>query len=182
MQMTGRRAVYWGQYATPFPGSQFFNEAKQEGILLPERWSEYVTTNMNFVPKSLLDDVPVRNRICLWPWDKLLCRVELNSALRTQGMLPNTSVTAPKVYELIDGKRTVRAIANEIVRRHGTLPKVTLQEAVKVVITLAQLGLISSAKPNGHTKSYGLRWLCDFAIALLKQLAGRTVTTFNRKA
>ena len=150
--------------------------------MLADRWSDYVTLQMNFVPNSLLNDVPVRNRRWLWPWDKLLCRVALSGAHRRKDTSTHIGVTAATVYKLIDGKRTVRAIADEFVLRHGTPPKVTLQEVVKVIITLAQLGLISSTAPDGRTKPYGPVWLCDFATALLKQLAGRIKATFSRKA
>lgn len=181
-QMTGRRAIYWGQYATPFPGSKFFDEARQEGVMLAEHWSDYVTQQMNFIPNSLLNNVPVRNQRRLWPWDKLLFRIELSNALSVQGMSTNTCVTASNVYELIDGERTVQGIADEFIRGHGTLPKITLQEVVKVIITLAQLGLISSAKPNGQTKAYGFIWLLDLAVKQLIHLAGRILLTFKHKA
>lgn len=180
-QMTGQNIVFWGQYATPFPGSRFFDDAKQEGILLADHWSGYVTHRMNFIPNSLLNDVPVRNRNWLWPWDKLLCRVALRGAHDRKETSTHDGVKATTVYKLINGQRTVRAIADELVRRHGAPPQITLQEVVKVIITLAQLGLISSATPDGQTKPYGLVWLRDFAIALLKQLSRRIKTNFNLK-
>lgn len=171
--------VFWGQYATPFPGSRFFDEAKQEGLVLAERWSDYVTQQMNFVPNSLRNDVPVRNRRWLWPVDKQLCRTALRRALRREDPPTDIGVTVSAVYELIDGERTVQGIADEFVHQHGTPPKMTLQEVVKVVITLAQLGLISSTAPDGQTKPYGLMWLLERAVRLTRLLAWRIRETFR---
>ncbi|MBM4086828.1 MAG: B12-binding domain-containing radical SAM protein [Planctomycetes bacterium] len=180
-RMTGRHSVFWGQYATPFPGSKFHDDAKQDGLVLAERWSDYVTRQMNFVPNSLLNDVPVRNRRWLNPLDRLFCRVALSRAARVTHLPPDIGVSAPTVYPLIDGTRTVRAIADEFVRVRGTPPKTTLQEIVKVIIALAQLGLIGSAAPNGQTKPYGLAWLLGLAFTQLRRYIACIQTTVSRK-
>lgn len=49
-----------GQLATPSPGSEFFKIAKQEGVVLAKQWSDYYHYNINFIPNSFLDDIPIR--------------------------------------------------------------------------------------------------------------------------
>lgn len=47
-----------GQFATPYPGTKFFDEVKREGILLSKSWNDYNRQEVNFIPNSFLEDVP----------------------------------------------------------------------------------------------------------------------------
>lgn len=174
VKMTGTYCVFWSQFATPFPGSRFFDDAKKEGLVLADSWSSYMTDRMTFVPNSLLNDVPVRNRRFLWPVDRFLCYVALRGRTsRFEDASLDTHVTCAKVYGLIDGKRTVQDIADALVGLNSVSSKVILKDVVKVVITLAQLGLISSAKPGGQTKPYGVVWLVRWVINATNYFVGR---------
>lgn len=45
---------YFGQFATPYPGTPFYQSASRTGICLAKTWSDYITTRVNYIPNSLL--------------------------------------------------------------------------------------------------------------------------------
>ncbi len=49
-----------GQFSTPHVGTQFRQEASQLGLVLSEENHDLFHHNINFLPYSLLDDIPVR--------------------------------------------------------------------------------------------------------------------------
>jgi anaerobic magnesium-protoporphyrin IX monomethyl ester cyclase len=48
------RFPFLGQFATPYPGTPFYQSATQSGLVLASTWSDYVTTRVNYVPNTLL--------------------------------------------------------------------------------------------------------------------------------
>jgi len=51
--------LYLGQFCTPYPGTPLYDEAGEVGIVLIEEWEDRHHHQINFIPNSLLDDVPV---------------------------------------------------------------------------------------------------------------------------
>jgi len=166
-KMTGRYGVSWGQYATPFPGSKFYDDAPHTGIVFAERWNDYITRNVNYVPNSLLEEVPVRNRPRLTTLDVLLCKFAYREARpRPFG------VDFERLYQLVDGGASVRRILDRYAADSAEDDKLAFQEGVKGVIIFAQLGLIRAQGEAGATQPYGLRWLVGFVVTQFKR-AGR---------
>lgn len=58
---SNKNTVYnYFQFATPFPGSEFFEIWKQYGCLMTENWDEYHHQKPVFVPKGLDENVMVK--------------------------------------------------------------------------------------------------------------------------
>jgi hypothetical protein len=53
--------VYVGQCSTPYPGTKFRENVSEKGILLLEDPEYLYHHPINFLPHSLLEDIPVRN-------------------------------------------------------------------------------------------------------------------------
>jgi hypothetical protein len=49
-----------GHFATPVPGSEFFEVANNFGIVLAKTWSDYHFERVNFIPHTFLEDVPTK--------------------------------------------------------------------------------------------------------------------------
>ncbi|MBN2207887.1 MAG: B12-binding domain-containing radical SAM protein [Candidatus Coatesbacteria bacterium] len=65
--------VYIGQFCTAHPGTKLYSMAPHLGIVLAKDWADYYHHKINFVPNSLLDDVPIRNIDELGPVDYWIC-------------------------------------------------------------------------------------------------------------
>jgi len=169
-KMTGRHDIFWGQFATPFPGSVFYDEAPKTGLVFAERWNDYVTRNVNYIPNSLLDEVPIRSRARLNWLDLLFCRY----AYRRARPKP-FGVDFQRMFRLIDGQITVRDVLHRYAEKSAEDEKSCLQEGIKGIIIFAQLGVIRAKGPLGATRPYGLAWLSGFALGLVRRLKNRLV-------
>jgi len=65
--------LYIGQLCAPHPGTKLFDDAKNLGIVNARKWTDYYHHRVNFIPDSLLDDVPVRQTKELSYREILLC-------------------------------------------------------------------------------------------------------------
>lgn len=52
----------FGQFATPYPGTRFYEIAEKEGVCFMESWDDYNRQKVNFIPYSFLYDVPVKTK------------------------------------------------------------------------------------------------------------------------
>jgi len=52
--------LYMGQFSTPYPGTELAREAPELGLVLLDDPEELYHHRINFIPNSLLDDVPLR--------------------------------------------------------------------------------------------------------------------------
>ncbi len=52
--------LYMGQFSTPYPGTELHDEAPHLGMVLLDDPEERYHHRINFIPNSLLDDVPLR--------------------------------------------------------------------------------------------------------------------------
>jgi anaerobic magnesium-protoporphyrin IX monomethyl ester cyclase len=123
-------AVRCSENATPFPGSRFFATAAETGLVFCDRWNDYSPGGVSYLPNSLLDDVPALARTELSAPEEYLLR----------------SGNARAVYELIDGSRSVRAIANVIAGGASPALRQALKEVARLVVFFAQRGLIRGAR------------------------------------
>ncbi|MBP7652287.1 radical SAM protein [Candidatus Dependentiae bacterium] len=65
--------LYIGQLCTPHPGTKLFEEAKNIGIVNAKKWSDYYHHRVNFIPDSLLYEIPVKQIEKLTYREILLC-------------------------------------------------------------------------------------------------------------
>ena len=167
-RMTNWFGVFWGQFATPFPGSRFYHDAPQTGRVFTKRWSDYVTGNVNYIPNSLLDEVPIRNRARLNCLDLLLCRYGYRDARpKPQG------IDYQRLFGLIDGTRTVCEVLDLHAAHFTGQEEAAFQEGAKGILTFAQLGTIRAKGANGHTEPYDLRWSIGAAMTIVRRLNNR---------
>ena len=52
----------FGQFATPYPATKFYETAKKEGICFMKSWDDYNRQEINFIPYSFLHDVPIKSK------------------------------------------------------------------------------------------------------------------------
>ena len=167
-RMTNWFGVFWGQFATPFPGSRFFHDAPQTGRVFTKRWNDYVTGNVNYIPNSLLDEVPLRNRRRLNSLDLLLCRYGYRDA-RPKPL----GIDYQRLYGLIDGTRTVREILGLYASSFAGEEEAAFQEGCKGILIFAQLGTIRAKGENGQAEPYDLRWFIGLTMTFVRRLNNR---------
>jgi radical SAM superfamily enzyme YgiQ (UPF0313 family) len=99
--------------STPFPGTPLYSEVDKHGMLLTRDWQEYDTQNVVFLPHSLLAEVP-----------RLICGEQPSVAREQFGILStralrysplgNPHLVFDRVWESIDGQRTIQEIGQEL--------------------------------------------------------------------
>jgi hypothetical protein len=145
-EITGENKVFFGQFATPYPGSRFAETANDDGIVLVEKWQDYVTTNVNFVPRGLLDERPIRNL-------KRLRMTDSMKIIRELGRIEDFSLVDMKViidtlkkirffYQNCNGKNSLEEICGKMLQRFDIGYKDSLSSTMKIAVILSQLGLI----------------------------------------
>lgn len=148
--------VYIGQFSTAYPRTQLMEDAPNLGMVLVEKWDDCFHHNINFIPNSLLEDVPIKTRAHLKPNDYM---VVLNSAWA--GIWTFASYALPRFergmeqwkyvkylssfFIRCDGNSTVKKIAEEVSDFLDMDKKKSYQYAAFSSLVLAQLGLIRSA-------------------------------------
>ena len=148
--------LYTGQFATPHMGTKLHDEAPKLGMVLAERLEEYHHHRINFVPNSLLDDIPARNIRALDLYQYRLCRYALwyscwddfNAAVprdRQRETLARYRDFLSFFWRLCDGRNTIRQIAAAAGRRAGVEPRQAVRFAAFTALILGQTGVIVSA-------------------------------------
>jgi radical SAM superfamily enzyme YgiQ (UPF0313 family) len=169
MEITGAKQVFFGQFATPYPGTRFRETAENDGIVLVEKWQDYVTSNVNFIPKTLLDEKP----------DRTLKRLRLSDLmiiLKVQSKIENFSIYDRKAifrarrraqfyYNKCNGNSTLEKISKVMGNEFSLDYKEALRYTMKLTVIMSQLGLIKSKnmkqypqkiKPDWQTRFYGI--------------------------
>jgi len=148
--------IYIGQFSTAYPKTQLMEDARSLGMVLVDTWDDCFHHNINFVPNSLLDDVPMCTQERLDPND-LLIAVYAAWA----GIWDFASFSLPRLerfteqYQYIrflqsfyircDGNRTLRMIATEVAEFLNISSKKSFKFAAFSCLVLAQMGLLRSA-------------------------------------
>ncbi|RLC47933.1 MAG: hypothetical protein DRH70_02195 [Candidatus Coatesbacteria bacterium] len=148
--------VYVGQFCTAHPGTKLFDMAPKLGIVLSKDWADYYHHKINFVPNSLLDDVPIRNVERLRPVDYWIC---LNAMAGTNYEFYHAHQTTMEhrirhsqyfkfvkaFFDACDGRLTLRQIWRELTTYRGIDSEECLRYTAFTSLILGQLGLIRSA-------------------------------------
>jgi len=148
--------VYVGQFCTAHPGTNLYSLASSLGIVLCRDWSDYYHHKINFVPDSLLDDVPIRNIEKLRLVDNWIC---LNAMAGTVYEFYNDhqSDMEHKIrhfrylkfvrafFDQCNGKLTIRQIWRELTVYLKMNSDEALRQTAFTSLILGELGLIRSA-------------------------------------
>lgn len=153
MDATGEKKVFFGQFATPYPGTRFNKTASDDGIVLVESWSDYVTSNVNFMPRTLLDEMPRRTLGRLRASDMMVI-LKAYSKFEKFGIFDMRAILNYQrrirtFYRLCDGTNSMESISKEMGKRFGMASKEALAFTAKIMVILSQLGLI---KPHNMEK------------------------------
>jgi hypothetical protein len=155
--------VYIGQFCTPHVGTRLFDEVKDLGLNLRESWQDCNHHTINFIPNSLLEDIPVKMVsklgekeyiICVkaaWSWIYELFPsgdALFNQALKRAGYLRFVL----EFFRLCSGK-TVKEISLLLAKRLHISNKKSFQYSAITIIVLAQLGIIRSSLYDGKLEN-----------------------------
>ncbi len=152
-QLEPQASIFLGQFATPYPGTDFDNNCANLGKKIVKRWQDYSTRNINFIPLSLLSDVPVSTNRNLNP--KYLLRIVLTS-LQQRGLESSNSIFKKiqqaliwsnlsfSFYRLCRGELNMEEISERISGEYNLDVNLSLKATAFMGILMAQLGLIRS--------------------------------------
>lgn len=167
--------LYTGQFSTPHVGTRLHEEAPRLGMVLAEGLEDYHHHRINFVPNSLLDDVPVRRIRALDLYWYRLCGLALtysfwsdfNAAVppdAQRALLARYRDTIALFWRMSDGRRPLREIADAVHRRLGVERRQAVRFVAFISLVLGQTGVIASASERGTRPV--------IAAAAMEQLAG----------
>lgn len=146
-----------GQFATPYPGTPFFKNATETGILLSHDWKDYFHYEISYIPNSLLGDVPQRVRKKLRSEDYLLNlyysmfyrpsffpkKENLGIKLRKMWRI---SLWLSFYYARGNGDKSVREIGEALNQKFKLSPNDGFKFVAFTTILLSQLGMIRSIR------------------------------------
>jgi radical SAM superfamily enzyme YgiQ (UPF0313 family) len=162
MEITGDRRIFFGQFATPYPGTRFAETASKDGLVLVENWSDYVTTNLNFIPRTLLDEKPKRSLRRLRISDlaiimKEYSRIQNPEALQLRSILSNQKIIR-FFYSQCQGNNRVEDISKSMSSTFKMDYKEALDYTMKLVVIMSQLGLIKPENRDHYSQKITPDW------------------------
>jgi radical SAM superfamily enzyme YgiQ (UPF0313 family) len=151
--------LYTGQFCTPHVGTKLHDEAPQLGTVLADGLEDYYHHRINFAPNTLLDDLPCRNAARLTLFHYRLCTFALtwsfwsdfNAAVpleRQRAELADYRDCLALFWKLSNGKRALRAIAEETHRKLAIDRKQAIRFCAFIALVLGQTGVIVSARDD----------------------------------
>jgi len=174
--------LYMGQFSTPYPGTELYEQAPNLGVILLDDPEERFHHRINFIPNSLLDDVPLRTLDKLQPEHYYMFLVVVWTSLYT--VFDHNNVRQELVDYLYDawrllnavfaratGRLTVRQLAIRVSEELNWPMTKSLRMTAFAVYLFAQLGVFRSAlyhldldiKPVCYEISADKKWqIIDF--------------------
>ncbi|MCD6287938.1 MAG: cobalamin-dependent protein [Candidatus Hydrogenedentes bacterium] len=148
--------LYMGQFSTPYPGTELHNEADKLGIVFLNDPEERYHHRINFIPNSLLDDVPLRTIDKLTPEYYYIYLLAVWTALYTVFDHNNTRDEIADylydgwrvlnaVFARATGRLTVRQLAVRISEELNWTRTKSYRMTAFTVYIFAQLGVFRSA-------------------------------------
>jgi radical SAM superfamily enzyme YgiQ (UPF0313 family) len=141
-----------GQFSTPYPGTNFFENRLKDGIVLAEDSSDMFHQQINFLPKSLLKDIPVSiSPISKEIVDKCV-EVAVMSLFKyftgnekedNKNRIEMREISE-RFYELINGTRNIEGIVEKISKEDNIDLMKTFRFVALATIVFAQNNIISS--------------------------------------
>ncbi|MEI6058154.1 MAG: radical SAM protein [archaeon] len=140
-----------GQFATPYPGTSFFDNRFKEGIVLMEDFGDLFHHQINFIPNSLLEDSPkISGEITEEILEQCVKTAETSLFKYFSGNNEYNEnreymkEIAKKVYSLSNGKNKISEIVNLISEEEKLDITKTLRFVIIAIIVFAQRKIITS--------------------------------------
>ncbi|MCX6340401.1 MAG: radical SAM protein [Candidatus Aureabacteria bacterium] len=157
--------VYIGQFCTPHVGTELFRQAPQKGVVLNGGWEDRYHHQINFVPHSLLSDVPLKLKRRLKEAHYRLLNYLIQVAFwsdfnrsRTEEEqrreLGRFRAYATEFYRMCRGRLSVGRIASRLRRRLDLEEPESIRFAALLSYILAQMGLIRSASDDASREMH----------------------------
>ena len=171
--------LYIGQMCTPHPGTELFNQAHKHGEIRAARWSHYYHHRVNFIPNSLLEDIPQRNVYKLRNENLAVILLGIYAGLYEpfyeKTLFEKILVAydlvrlSQMLFEEIDGSSTVREICGKIQSElESSIDSEDMDEyLVLIVLIMGEMGWIKSGR-LGETESVTPKVVCHSLISSLK--------------
>lgn len=147
-RLIGRDDLFLGHFATPYPGTPFAADAARKGRVLSVGWDRYNSENVVFIPNSLLDESPRKLKPELSELDCMITRLYCHPpGVPLQRRIPQQARVL-RVFPLLDGRRTVRALLDEFGHSAGEKCAADLSPAplARALIVWAQLGAVAGSE------------------------------------
>ena len=148
--------LYTGQFCTPHPGTKLHDDARDLGMVLAADWSDYYHHQINFLPRSLLEDVPRRNVQLLDGFYYDLCNFALQVAFWPQF---NASIPVEErrrtlaryrqsiglFWAFADGRKTLAQLIHIVSRQQPLDYAEAARFCAFTCLILGQMGVIVSS-------------------------------------
>lgn len=147
--------VYIGQFATPHAGTEFERRKEEFGEMIDSSWVSRYHHVINFLPHSLLKDIPCKLSKRLSLDDKFVSLQVYKTSLWNE-IPPYTPMRKrlykeyrylkflENFYQEMDGKSSFKQIAQKLSWKLKLEKKTAFQYAAISIVVLSQLGLIKS--------------------------------------
>ena len=167
-----RKEVYLRQFATPYPGSQFFETKDSLGITLCCQWWDFVSTRINFIPYSLLQDSPQCGTLQVSDYIEMLdafyYKVPSSFHPGMKMKQAHRLTEALKTFfSLCNGERTLKDIALSLKKEYNCRWRTALKFTAIASVIASQCGLFSpkrektrNVKPGLYYVYYVYVWFC----------------------
>ncbi|MDP7197271.1 MAG: hypothetical protein QF864_13915, partial [SAR202 cluster bacterium] len=145
-----------GHHSLPTLGTSFRADLKEKGIFLAKKWSDYSIDKISFLPKDILNDIPIKNNIIDLPVNSYLnkYKILIKEYISTSFYLPDVmkdfksiedyTRLLNEIYLLCNGKYTV----NEIAEMTNKNNNIAIELTVSGLMILSILRLIRSKNPR----------------------------------
>jgi radical SAM superfamily enzyme YgiQ (UPF0313 family) len=154
-----RKEVYLGQFATPYPGSLFFEMKSSLGVTLCRQWWTFVSTRINFIPYSLLQDCPAVSTIHVRDYIEMVDALyykfpsSFGSGMKKVNRARALTTALETFFSLCDGKRTLKEIALSVKNEYNCRRRTALKFAAIAGVIASQCGLFSDDEKKGCERS-----------------------------
>jgi anaerobic magnesium-protoporphyrin IX monomethyl ester cyclase len=146
-------------FTTAFPGTKYYNYFNKYGMLLSHEWTDFHPNKINFVPFSLLNDIPVTRvprpgKESLKIFNRFLDQIGL-------ALTNNDAVFA--ILDMCQGDRNVHDVINEFPKQFFDNDIHSKRFALRTMIIAAWLGVIESKNSSINVKPVEKLWLDHFS-------------------
>jgi radical SAM superfamily enzyme YgiQ (UPF0313 family) len=149
--------VYIGQFATPYPSTEFGARVRENSLVVLDDDEDLFHHQINTIPNSLLDDVPVRTQDGPLSRDHLtILLLGTEAALYREFSLEESRKERNRrlavigryyraFWQTCDGVRTLRTLAEEMALSQSIAANRSYRYAALAAYMLGQLGALRSA-------------------------------------